>query len=198
MKPYKFLIALCCAAFITVNCPLSASAKVNNNQEQLDSMAVSLAKRLEAGAFQFTATKFTGTNNICADYLDEQKNTVIVKNDDILIRLDFVGARISAAEATPHQRGRAIAGAAAAVHFGGMLPNYVKVTGKIDEKSASIGRKSKSVTLKITYTIEDTNLDLLSAGATADLFVNTINHTARIVFHNMNLDGTLEGKIILP
>lgn len=197
MKRHKYAIALITVAFLQALSSFQADAKDNANQAKMDSLAVRLAQRLESGAFTFTPTRFTGSNNVCADFLDGQSNSISVVDDKIIIKLDFIGARITSMASTPHQRGRALATAAAAVHLNGMLPRYVNTIGRIEEKETSIGRKSKWVTLKIYYIVEETDLDSGSSTATADLSIDTVNLTARLSFYKMNLEGSFDGKIKL-
>lgn len=197
MKSIKLAAAFLAVTILSALSSFPAGARDNASQAKMDSLAVQLVQRLESGAFTFIPTKFTSSNNVCANFLDENTNAITVMDDKIFIKLDFVGASITSMPATPHQRGRALATAVAAVHMNGMLPRYVNTVGKIEEKETSIGRKSKWVTLKIHYTIEETDLDLSSSFAVADLSIDTVNLTARLSFYKMNLEGSFDGRIKL-
>lgn len=197
MKLHKLIIVAAAMLAIAFSTAITANAKVKVDQDKLDTLAVRLADRLENGGWKFVPTRFTGTNNISADFLGRDGNKVVSMGEGILIYIDFIGSRISSNAATPRQMGRAIAGAAVSARYGSGLPNYVKTKGKIEEKKVTIGRKSRSVEIEIKYTVEETNLSLLSSVATAHLFVDTVNMTARLTFYNMNVDGTLDGDVQL-
>lgn len=195
MKYIRFIFAIVAVSVFSTFTAVPANAKDDKHQAQLDSLAAKLADRLENNGWALIPDRFTGTNNVVAEFFSTPGNCVTSAGDAIVISLNFIGAKISAAATTPHQRGRALAGAAASARYGSGLPDYVKTKGKIIEKKVTIGKKSKSVTLEIKYDIEDSNLNQPSSTARATLYLNTKNMTARMVFTNMNLDGTLEGDI---
>lgn len=195
MKYIRFIFAIVAVSVFSIFTAIPANARDDARQAQLDSLATKLADRLENNGWAFVPDRFTGMNNVTVEFFSTPGNCVTSVGDAIVISLNFIGAKVSAAAATPHQKGRALAGAAASARYGSGLPDHVSTTGKIIDKKVTIGKKSKSVTLEIKYDIEDSNLNQPSSTSRATLYINTKNLTARMVLTNMSLDGTLEGAI---
>lgn len=194
MKRLKLLLSFS-IVLLSLSISVSAEAKDNKNQVQLDSMATRLAERLDTCAWRLIPDRFTGSNNVRIELKDVQDNDVSVFANIISINLNFVGARTSAMASSPHQKGRALVGAAAAVQINGYLPDHINVKGRIEQKKVTIGKKSKTVSVEIRYIIEDSNINQLSSTAKVILTVNTANMSSHLVFYNMNLDGNMEGRI---
>lgn len=193
MKSIKLFVIV--IAVLTVSS--IAEGRTRFSQEQLDSIAIRLAERIENNAWSLFPTEFNSSNNARVEFIDTRDNHISVAEDNIAIYLNFMGARIVPMASSPHDKGRSLVNAAVAVQRNGSFPNYVKTIGTITEKKVSIGRKSKSVTAKFTYVIEDTNLNLTHSTARVTLYVDTTDSNARLVFYNMNMDGTLYGTITL-
>lgn len=195
MKRIKLFAILVIFVFSTLNSSMANARGLS--QAQLDSLASQLVEQLENGGWKFVPDSFTGTNNIYADFLNRDDNSIISMNDVILIILNFNGARFSAAASTPHQRGRALAGAVASYRYNSGLPDYINTKGSIVSKEISIGRKSKTVEVNLQYRIEESNIHQPSSMARVTLYINTVDHSTRLVFYNMNLDGDMQGNITI-
>lgn len=196
----RFVFFLTTVALFTLSSLMSITtdAREKGDQKQLDSATIRLVERLEHGSWSFIPSSFTGSNNIFADFNDTQDNRIVVSDDTFLINLDFFGARITSGASTPLQRGRAVATAAAAAHLNGSLPNHINSVGEITERNASVDKKGRNITLEIRYIIEGSNVSLASPSTSASFRINTSTLMSTVIFNNMNLEGTLEGRIILP
>lgn len=195
MKKSKLILVTAAILAITYFSPIPSMAGGKIDQAQLDSLAARLAERLESGSWIFTPSRFTGTNDICAEFYGTEKNRVTLIGDALDIHLNFIGARISSRAASPTRKVRAVATAAAAAKLNGRLPDRILTKGEVVEKNVIVGRKSKSISVDIRYSIEDTNIYLPSSTATARIYINTRDLSTSIVFYNMNMDGTMEGSI---
>lgn len=197
MKTFKLFAGIIAIAVLLNAGPALAGSKIKISQAQMDSLATSLAERLENGAWEFVPDRFTGTNNIILEFYDTPNNAITCMDNAILVSLNFIGTRVNAGAAAPHQRGRAAVGAAAVVNHRGMLPDYVKTHGEVVDKKVTIGKKSKSVTLEIRYNIEESNIDMPSSTTRIKLYVNTLDLSTRVTLFNMNLDGDMDGNLTL-
>lgn len=200
MKLFRFLSAATILTALSITLSINTYARVKPSQTQPDSTTVRLADRLEHGSWIFVPKTFTGTNDVRLEFYSDSKDSrdrVTLAGDAISININFIDANRVASAMTPHQMGRAVAGAAAAVRLNGSLPNYVDITGAVKSKEVSIDRKGRYITVEIHYDIENSNIFNVSSSATANLSVDTRYMTAHLIFRNMNVDGTMEGNITI-
>ena len=94
---------------------------------------------MEKGAWSFVPSRFTGSNNVCVEFLDATHNRVSFMEDVLMINLDFIGARLVPMASTPHQKMRAVVNAAEARQLNSVMPNNVRVQGKVTGREVKIG-----------------------------------------------------------
>lgn len=198
MKRCRFFFATVAILALSSLFSTTTDAREKVDQKQLDSAIIRLVERLEHGPWSFVPSRYIGSNNIYADFNEAHSNRIVVTDDTFLINLDFVGARITSGASTPLQKGRAVGTAVASAHLNGALPDHVKSTGEIQEIKASVDKKAKYITLEIRYSIDDSNVHRVSPFVSASFHINTSTLMSTVVFDNMNLEGTLEGRVILP
>ena len=197
MKRLRIIFVFLAVAAFSLLFSGVAAAKGKVGQAQLDSIAATLATRIENGAWTFVPTRFTGSNNVCVEFLDANNNRVSSMEDVLMINLDFIGARIVPMASTPHQKMRAMVNAAEVRQLNSVLPNNVRVQGKVTGREVKIGKNSKSVTLVLKYDIGDSNLNQMHNHAEVSLRINTASLVSTLVFYNMDIEGTMEGKVTL-
>ena len=191
-----FIIIAAVAALSTIS--FSATGKDKSpKQAQLDTIATVLAAKLQTCNWKFVPDEFTSRNNVDVDFLDVDANSFLCVGNQLTVNIEFMGARVTAMAQTPMQRGRTIAGAAAAVKFNGGLPNYVKTVATVTRREVYVSKNSKTVTLEFEYNVDDSNLDLPSGSVTGKIYIDTRDFNCRMDCYDMNMSGDFRGKIYL-
>lgn len=195
MKHHNLFLLSCTLSALFILNPVTIEAREKQDKAQQDSIAAKLVERFEAASWKFVPRNFTGANNIDVDFINSSSNSVTAIGDIIVVNLDFIGARVSAAGTTRHQRGRALAEAATAVRYNGRIPDYIRTTGEITDKEVIV--KKKSINIKIKYIITESNLSRPRSTAEATLYINPGDLSCRLVLGGIDVDGDFEGKITL-
>jgi len=186
MKKYFFFLLLSLITF-------SVFADDTKGEEKPEAQAV--MKIFESQSWVITCDHATLANSIQVDDMAMQRNYFSMNKGIIKVNLDFFGARATGA-VTKHQAGRMARDLRSTGNTLATLPPNYEATYKVESQEISCDKKGKHVTVRISYSVEDSNVTNMGSTPELEISVSTKDMSCTVNYISFRSGETYFGNLL--